>query len=472
MATRNSTTKKPLTDKFVKALSSREIVYRKRDSLVKGFHVAVSPDGNKGWALQFTSPEVQATRKDGTLKFKPDGSPEMARPFYPLGKFPTTSVAVARKKALALRELVDKGVDPKEEDKRQQDAERAEAEGTFGNLLNLYVSKLEDEGAASAKDIKKVLDRVVDERTRLRPADPAKTGGITEADILRMMRGVKLNAALRGNPGDRSADLFCDYIRAAYEFAMKARSMEKWADQAKPFKDLLMNPARHITRSQTNANIGERTLESDEVKFLWNKAGVEALSLDLALYIKLSLALGGQRVLELLHSEWKEFDTDDMTWSIPMARRKIRYKAKHREPHLVPLTQFSIDLLDQLRPLSGNSKYLFPDRTGKKPRTPDALNQAIKRFCNPEGKSKREPFNKFSGRDLRRTWKTLAGRAGLSKEIRDRLQGHAFGDVASRHYDRHDYLKEKRAAMGKWCRWLDELVIGKKKTKVVQLKKA
>ena len=52
-------------------------------------------------------------------------------------------------------------------------------------------------------------------------------------------------------------------------------------------------------------------------------------------------------------------------------------------------------------------------------------------------------------RDLRRTWKTLAGKAGVSKEIRDRLQNHTLQDVSSKSYDRWNYMPEKRAGMKK-----------------------
>jgi len=34
--------------------------------------------------------------------------------------------------------------------------------------------------------------------------------------------------------------------------------------------------------------------------------------------------------------------------------------------------------------------------------------------------------------------------------ILDKLQNHAQQDVASRHYDRHDYLAEKRRALEQW----------------------
>ena len=60
----------------------------------------------------------------------------------------------------------------------------------------------------------------------------------------------------------------------------------------------------------------------------------------------------------------------------------------------------------------------------------------------------------LQARDLRRTWKTLTGEIGLSLDIRNRIQGHALQDVGSRHYDRHSYLPEKRAAMEQWERAL------------------
>jgi len=36
--------------------------------------------------------------------------------------------------------------------------------------------------------------------------------------------------------------------------------------------------------------------------------------------------------------------------------------------------------------------------------------------------------------------------AGVLKEIRDRVQNHALHDVASKHYDRYDFLPDKRGA--------------------------
>ena len=42
------------------------------------------------------------------------------------------------------------------------------------------------------------------------------------------------------------------------------------------------------------------------------------------------------------------------------------------------------------------------------------------------------------------------GEIGVSKELRDRIQNHALQDVSSKHYDRYDYLVEKRRALEQW----------------------
>ena len=62
--------------------------------------------------------------------------------------------------------------------------------------------------------------------------------------------------------------------------------------------------------------------------------------------------------------------------------------------------------------------------------------------------------------DLRRTFKTLAGGCGIGRDILDRIQNHAAQDVASRHYDRHGYLEEKRGALATWERDLSARVAG------------
>ena len=49
------------------------------------------------------------------------------------------------------------------------------------------------------------------------------------------------------------------------------------------------------------------------------------------------------------------------------------------------------------------------------------------------------------------------GEIGVSKELRDRIQNHALQDVSSKHYDRYDYLSEKRKALELWERRINKI---------------
>jgi hypothetical protein len=71
--------------------------------------------------------------------------------------------------------------------------------------------------------------------------------------------------------------------------------------------------------------------------------------------------------------------------------------------------------------------------------------------------------SKFVPRDIRRTVKTLMGKAGVSKELRDRIQNHALTDVSAKHYDRYDYLTEKRHGLNVWNDYLELIINPHKK---------
>ena len=83
--------------------------------------------------------------------------------------------------------------------------------------------------------------------------------------------------------------------------------------------------------------------------------------------------------------------------------------------------------------------------------------------------STREARQGFELRDLRRTCETMLAAMGVSKDIRAQLQSHGLSGVQQRHYNRHEYMLEKRAALEKWGRQLDRIATGKP-AKVVQLR--
>jgi len=92
--------------------------------------------------------------------------------------------------------------------------------------------------------------------------------------------------------------------------------------------------------------------------------------------------------------EWEEFDLDKALWTIPfkkLKQRKFREGIKEltSKPHFVPLSRQAVALLGDLKKLTGNRRYPFPDSRGGRSLSTNALEIA------------QEPW--LSGRSLPRT---------------------------------------------------------------------
>lgn len=408
-----------LTDKMIRDAKPKASVYRMRDSngVVRGFGVTIAPSGAKTFFLSYTSPE------DGKRK-------QIA-----LGRFPAVSLATARRKALELRSEVEAGADPAVE-KRQAINARMEQRtlGTLGELIDLYAADLELDGKRTAKEVRRIRNKDILPHLIDRPAHL-----VSRDDVLDILTPI----------AQRGAKVHCDnvraYLRAAFELGIQAEGMTRWRGKAPRFK-IDHNPVATIRKTVTRKPRGQRSLSEEEVRTLWH---TDLLSPPMHLALKMLLATG-QRVEEVLHATWSEFDEGQMLWTIPGERRKTRGKTS--EPHLVPLTDFHLNLLDEVRATTDHPTYLYPARRIPLPRRYDSLTHAVRTFVVSGGMAS------FSPRDLRRTFKTLTGAAGISLEMRNRLQGHAMTDVGSFHYDRWNYLPEKRDAMAAWIINLNRII--------------
>jgi hypothetical protein len=66
----------------------------------------------------------------------------------------------------------------------------------------------------------------------------------------------------------------------------------------------------------------------------------------------------------------------------------------------------------------------------------------------------------FDLRAVRRTVETMLARLQVRKDVRAQLLSHGLGGVQAVHYDRHDYIDEKRQALVAWERFLMDLTAG------------
>jgi len=192
----------------------------------------------------------------------------------------------------------------------------------------------------------------------------------------------------------------------------------------------------------------DHAVSEEEIKTIWSELGNE--SLIVSLLVKLALATG-QRAGELSRLEWADVDIKEKTMTIPNT------VSKNRLDHVVPLDDIAMIIINSLYKITGEYKHLFTGKYRGELSNDKIIHNAtiakvIKDFC------KQKNISKFIARDIRRTFKTLAGKAGITKELRDRLQNHALKDVSAVHYDRYDYLAEKRQGVKVWNDYL-ELII-------------
>jgi hypothetical protein len=63
----------------------------------------------------------------------------------------------------------------------------------------------------------------------------------------------------------------------------------------------------------------------------------------------------------------------------------------------------------------------------------------------------------FQMKDIRRTLETTLSRMGVSELHRAQLQSHGLSGVQARHYDKHNYLAEKKSASLKLTAWMQRV---------------
>lgn len=337
----------------------------------------------------------------------------------PLGPYPSVGLSAARLLfADQVRAVLAAGKNPKS-------LVLVTDKPTVQRLFDAYCDQMVADGKRSAAEHRRCLNLAA---TALGPNRMAAQ--VDPADISAYLG--KLFAA-----GTRSAaDHVRSYLSAAFAFGMK--STHDYRQDNRQDWGIKYNPVAAVPKDMNASTPGDRALTAAEISRLWH-AG-EGFGFYTAAAIKLLLCTG-QRVEELLRVEAHEIDLAGQVWRMPLEKTKAQIA-----PHTVPLPDLAMPVLHQLLAVNPRG-LLFAGRVGTGMEH-QAVNRAIGRWL------KTQDMPHFTTRDLRRTWKTCAGEAGLDRFIRDFIQQHARGDVGSKHYDRHDYLQQTREAMTRWNAWL------------------
>ena len=147
---------------------------------------------------------------------------------------------------------------------------------------------------------------------------------------------------------------------------------------------------------------------------------------------------------ELRQAEWAEMQLDQAEWRIPAKKMKMK------RDHIVPLSTQSIAILEDIQPLTGSGRYVFPSvLTPTRPMSENTVNSALKRL----GYTKEE----MTGHGFRSMASTLLNENGWSADAIERQLAHVEGNSVRAAYNYADYLDERRRMMQWWGDYLVKL---------------
>ena len=149
---------------------------------------------------------------------------------------------------------------------------------------------------------------------------------------------------------------------------------------------------------------------------------------------------------ELRHAEWQQFDLQKGEWRY--------FVSKTKSDHMVPLAAQAVAILQDLHPLTGHGKYVFPGRDPKKPMSDAAVNAALRRM----GYNTRTEITGPGFRAMART--ILHQELGVKPEVIEHQLAHRVPDTLGTAYNRTKFLKERRTMMQQWADYLDRLKAG------------
>ena len=117
--------------------------------------------------------------------------------------------------------------------------------------------------------------------------------------------------------------------------------------------------------------------------------------------------------------------------------------------HIVPLSLQALEVLREIQPLTGQSRYVFPNpRSGSRPRSDNAMLSALRRM----GYAKVE----MSGHGFRMAI-TLLNEQGWNRDAIERQLAHAERNSVRAAYNYAEFTPERKQMMQSWADYLDWL---------------
>lgn len=368
-----------------------------------GLYLEVTPSGGKHWRYRF--------RLGGKESL------------FVIGEYPQVKAADARRRRDDARQLVKQGINPTHQRKLDETTRKYERATTFEAVAaEWYGAKSGAWSVGYAGHVDTILKNDINPRIGALPIKDIKTPIIHE-----VLRKIEARQA------PTRAILARQIIGSVFKLAIITHRAEY--NVVDPLKGEI---ARRVVEHRKH-------LRDDDLPDFLRKLEDYSGHQTTAIALKL-LLLTAVRPGELCGAPWREFNIDKAEWRIPAGRMKMN------EEHVVPLSRQVLELLKQLRDLTGHAEYLFPTQGTKSQTMPTAtLRNAVTKL----GFSDR-----FSPHGARGTFSTMCNEAGFRPDVIERQLAHAERNQVRASYNQAEYMPERRQMMQQWADKLDSLKAG------------
>lgn len=342
-----------------------------------------------------------------------------------IGVYPTVSLKDAREKRDEARRLLAEDIDPGEHRKVAKASKVLQAENSFEAVAREWFAKFKPTWTdGHAERIIRRLERDIFPWLGSRPI-----ADIEAPELLGNLQRIERRGA----------------IETAHRAMQNTSQIFRYAIATGRAK---YNPAADLTGALAPTIKTSFPTITDPARIAELLRAIDGYQGTLATICALKLApLVFVRPGELRQAEWSEIDLENALWVIPAARMKMR------EKHFVPLSRQAVAILTELKPLTGNGRYVFPGaRTNGRPMSENTVNAALRRL----GYDK----DTMTGHGFRHMASTLLNEQGWNRDAIERQMAHAERNSIRATYNYAEYLPERNKMMQAWADYLDGLKTG------------
>ncbi|URG52072.1 tyrosine-type recombinase/integrase [Pectobacterium quasiaquaticum] len=329
------------------------------------------------------------------------------------GAYPALSLADARAMRDEKLSLLAKGIDPQEKVAKEVEEAQVAVESIFINVArNWFTLKQTKVSADHAKDIWRSLEKDVLPAIENIPVQEIKARTLIQA-----LEPIKARGALE------TVRRLVQRINEIMVYAVNTGLIDA-------------NPASGIGMAFERPKKQHMpTIRPEELPKLMRTIAMSNLSIPTRCLLEWQL-LTLIRPAEASATAWAEIDIEKRTWSIPAERMKAK------RDHIVPLSDQALELLDIMRPISGNREHVFPSRNDpKKPMNSQTANAALKRIGYG---------GKLVAHGLRSIASTAMNEVGFNPDVIEAALAHCDKNEVRRAYNRSTYLEQRKELMDWW----------------------